>query len=82
MSSTNVFNEVRVEITLLRSKSRFQRGYVLRCTFGYVPMHIPPPVTAKGFDRPHHPRYTGMPNVSNRCRINPLSDYMKLTLPI
>ena len=58
MASTNVFNELCVKSTLLQSTSnKFYRGYVMRCTSGYDLMHIPPPVTAEGYDGSHHPRY-------------------------
>ena len=58
MPSTNVFNKMRVKITLLRSITKNLTGV---CNVVYFRlcidlMHILPPITAEGFDGSHHPR--------------------------
>ena len=61
MSSRNVFNELCVKITLLRSKKK-KKNLTGVCSEVYFRlsidlMHIAPPVTAEGHDVFHHPTY-------------------------
>ena len=58
MPSTNIFNEMCVKITLLRSITKNITGV---CNAVYLRlyidlMHITPPITAEGYDGCHHPR--------------------------
>ena len=60
MPSTNVFNELCVKISLLRSIPK--KKIITACNAVYFRlcidlMHILPPVTAEGFDGSHHPRF-------------------------
>ena len=59
MPSANVFNELCVKISLLRS---IPEKIITVCNAVYFRlcidmMHILPPVTAEGFDGSHHPRF-------------------------
>ena len=59
MPSTNVFNDLCVEISLLRS---IPKKIITVCNAVYFRlcielMHFLPPVTAEGFDGSHHPRF-------------------------
>ena len=60
MPSTNVFNELRVKITLQRS---IPEKIISVCNAVYLRlcidlMHFTPPLTAEGYDGSHHPRYS------------------------
>ena len=74
MSSTNVFKEMCVKITFLRSTMRNLTGI---CNAVYFPlcidlMHTLPPVTAEGFDGSHHPRCAEWQKCSWRVLILPV----------
>ena len=58
MASTNVFNEMCVKITLLRSITKNLTGVYNARYFRLRidPMHITSPVTAEGYDGSNHPR--------------------------
>ena len=78
MPSTNVFNEMCVKITLLRSITRNLTGVCNAVYFRLCIdlMHILPPVTAAGFDGSHHP---GCAECTGNDVIN---DVMTLTFPV
>ena len=59
MNSTNIFNELCVKISLLRST---KKKIITVCNAVYFRlcidlMHTLPPVTAEGYDGSHHPRF-------------------------
>ena len=71
MPSTNVFNELCVKISLLRS---IPKKIITECNAGNAVyfrlcidlIHILPPVTAEGFDGSHHPRFAECFRAVNR----------------
>ena len=65
MPSTNVFNEVCVEITLLRSIPYIYNAVYLRLCIDL--MHITPPVKAEGYDGSNHPRCAECLRTSIAC---------------
>ena len=78
MPSTNVFNELCVKISLLRSISEKN---ITVCDAVYFRlcidlMHILPPVTAEGFDGSHHPRFAEWFGGSNASK-----DSIKTDIP-
>ena len=62
MPSRNVFNELFVKITPLRSEKKKKKILTWVCNAVYFRlcidlMHITPPVTAEGYDGSHQPRH-------------------------
>ena len=84
MLSTNVFKEICVKITLLRSTPK---KTVLVCNAVYLRlctdlMHITPSVNAEGYDGSHHTRYAECGRIMANLLAYPPTIYRSVLGPI